>query len=193
MGENKSSTRIIIEVVLGIAVLVWSFMILNEGFYMDESGMLTIYRGIYQGNRMFIDAWGAHQMGWFMTYPFFVLYDLLQPYIYPLGIGVVLFMRICYQVCRLFIAIYLYSVIRRTDYKNSAFIVSITYYMFFENFKNFSYKSMCDFAIMLFLCWACRYFQTKNKAYYFLMALATCVAILAYPSMILFPFIMYKF
>ncbi len=47
---------------------------------------------------------------------------------------------------------------------------------------------MCEMAIMLFICWACRYYVTKNKWYYLLMALATCVAILSYASMFLFPF-----
>ena len=189
MVEEKSSKRRLIEILICLSVLVWSFIVINQGFYMDESGLLSIYRGIYLGNRMFVDAWGAHQMGWFMTYPFFVLYDLLEPVLYTNGIGVVLFMRICYQIVRLLVSIYLYVTLRRTEYKNSALIVALTYYMFFVNFKNFSYKSMCEMAIMLFLCWACRYFQTKNAIYYTLMGLATCVAILAYPSMIIFPFI----
>jgi hypothetical protein len=189
MGEEKSIRRIIMEALLGLAVLVWSFLVLNKGFYMDESGMLTIYRGIYLGNRMMVDAWGAHQMGWFLVYPFMALYDVIEPLCTAYGIGFVLYMRICYQIFRLLVAIYLYITIRRTEYRNSAFIVALTYYAYFLSFKNFSYKSMCEMSIMLFLCWAYRYFQTKNAFYYILMAIATSASILAYPSMILFPVI----
>ena len=190
MIESTNKKRTIIHLIIGLIILVWSFAVLDEGFYMDESGLLSVYKGIYQGNRLFIDSWGPHQLGGLLTYPLFALYyEVLEPIIYPLGCGFVLYMRICYQGIRLFISVYLYFTIRQTKYIDSAFVVSSMYYMFFVSFKNLSYKSMCEMAIALFICWGYRYFDTKKTGYIVLMALATCVAILAYPTMILFPFL----
>ena len=70
MTETVDRKRTVFRVFLGLIILVWSFIVIDEGFYMDESGLLSVYKGIYQGNRMFIDSWGAHQLGAFLTYPF---------------------------------------------------------------------------------------------------------------------------
>lgn len=194
MTEEKNNKKIIFNIILGVAVLVWSFFILDKGFYMDESGLLELYRKTYRGSRMFLDMWDTLQMGGILIYPLFALYyEVLQPIIAPLGCGIVLFMRIAYQVIRLLIAVYLYFTIKKTKYRDNAFITSLMYYAFIISFKNFSYKSICDFGIVLFLCWAYRYFETDNKLYMVLMGLATSVTIVAYPTMILFPVIFVVF
>lgn len=191
MAEAPNYKRIIFNVILGILVLVWSFYILDRGFYMDEAGLLSLYKGIYQGNRMFVDSWGPFQLGGLITYPLFALYyNVLEPILTPLGFGFVIYMRACYQVIRLLIAVYLYYCIRKTKYASNAFVVALTYYAFFVSFKNISYKSMCDFGIILFLCFAARYYDTRNKFYFVLMGLATCLTIMAYPSMIVFPIVL---
>ena len=186
----ESNNRKYIKVIIAIVTIVFSFLVIREGFYMDEAGLLSTYKPVYQGERLFIDIWGELQLGGILTYPLFALYyNLLEPILYSLGIGFVLYTRICYQIVRLLISIYLYLTIRKTDYKSGAFWAALAYYLFFVSFKNFSYKSMCDFGIMLFLCWGIRYIITKNNAYFILMGLATCISILAYPTMIIFPFI----
>ncbi len=188
MFEESSKKRIIFNSILGIVVLIWSFYFIDRGFYMDESGLLSLYRMHYQGDKMFVDIWDTLQMGGIFTYPLFALYyEVLQPFIAPIGCGVVLYMRIVYQIVRLAIAIYLYFTIRKTRYSDNAFITALVYYAFIISFKNFSYKSICDFGIILFLCWAYRYFDTEKKIYMVLMGLATCITIVAYPTMIMFP------
>ena len=186
--ESENKRRFIFNIIFGIVVLVWSFLVIDKGFYMDESGMLGTYKETYQGNRMFIDTWGVLQPAGILMYPIFALYyQVLEPIISPLGCGFVLYTRICYQIVRLIISIYLYFTIRKSPYKNSAFITAIAYYMFFVSFKNFSYKSLCDFAIILIICWSYRFYLNRNKWYFILIGLATCLAILAFPTMIVFP------
>lgn len=189
MTELVDRKRRLFRVILGLVVLIGSFVVIREGFYMDEAGLLSTYKPVFQGERLFIDIWGELQLGGLLTYPLFALYYYaLEPILTTTGIGFVLYTRICYQIVRLLISIYLYFTIRKTDYKDGAFIAALTYYAFFVSFKNFSYKSMCDFAVVLFFCWAFRYLQTKNVWFFVLMGLSTSVAILAYATMIIFPF-----
>ncbi len=137
---------------------------------------------------MFIDSWGPYQLGGLLTYPLFALYDyVLEPVLTTYGVGFVLYCRFCYQVVRLLIAFYLYKTIKKTSYERGAFITALAYYLLFISFKNFSYKSLCDFGVILFICWMFRYIYTENNLYFFLMGIATCVMILAYPTMIIFP------
>lgn len=188
MHTEINKKRIVFNIMLGLSVLIWSFMVLDKGFYMDESGLLSLYRSTYMGGKLFVDNWDSLQLGGIVVYPLFALYyEVLRPIITPLGCGVVLYMRIAYHIVRLLIAIYLYLTIKKTKYRENAFITALTYYAFIISFKNFSYKSICDFCIILFLCWAYRYFETNNKLYMVLMGVATSVMILAYPTMILFP------
>lgn len=187
--DERRESHVVFRVIIALATIIWSFVVLNKAFYMDEAGLLSIYKGIYQGQRMFVDAWGPLQMGGILTYPLFALYDyVLKPYLDLYGIGLVLYMRIIYQIIRLFVSIYLYSVLRRTQYKDNAFWASYMYYILFVSFKNFSYKSICDFAVILFIAWGIRYLSSQKKFYCILMGIATCVAVLAYPTMIILPF-----
>ena len=188
MVAENNKKKIVFNIILGIIVLVWSFYFIDRGFYVDEAGLLSLYRTTYLGSRMFVDNWDSLQLAGILMYPLFALYyGLLQSYIAPLGCGIVLFTRIIYQIIRLFVAAYLYFTIRKTRYSDNAFITALVYYAFIISFKNFSYKSICDFCIVLFLCWAYRYFETENKLFMVLMGLATSAMILAYPTMILFP------
>ena len=142
MVTETNSKRIVFNIIFGILVLIWSFYILDRGFYVDEAGLLSLYRSTYQGGRLFVDNWDTLQMGGIITYPLFALYyELLRPYIAPMGCGIVLFMRIAYQVVRLVVAFYLYITIRKTRYRDNAFITALIYYAFIISFKNFSYKS----------------------------------------------------
>ena len=185
----KDKKQLCFRIIVGLVVIVWSFFILDRGFYADESGLLSTYKFLYNGERLFVDIWEELQTGGILTYPLFALYyNVLELVIYPLGIGVVLYMRICYNILRLLIAIYLYLTIRRTDYRSGAFVAALAYYVFFDSFKNISYKSMCDFGVMLFFCWGIRYLQSRNVFYFVLMGLATCFSIVAYPTMIILPF-----
>ncbi|WP_028234373.1 hypothetical protein [Pseudobutyrivibrio sp. MD2005] len=188
MFAESNKKKIVFNTIIGIAVLVWSFYFIDRGFYMDESGLLALYRTTFLGKKLFVENWDTLQMGGILVYPLFALYyGVLAPIIAPLGCGVVLFMRISYQIIRLMIAIYLYACIKRTKYRDSAFLTALVYYAFIISFKNFSYKSLCDFGLILFICWAYRFFETENKIYIVLMGVATCIAILAYPTMILMP------
>ncbi len=188
MSDGRSKGRIVLNIIIGLVVICWSFFVANKGFYMDEAGLLSSYKGIFQGEKMFTESWEVLQLGYFLTYPFFALYYyLFAGDLASFGIGFVLYMRFCYLVVRLVIAIYVYATVRKTKYANGVFYVALAYYIFFVSFKNFSYKSMCDFALMLFICWAIRFFQTKNAKFFILMGIATSASILAYPSMILLP------
>lgn len=191
MREAIDNKKIIIKILVGLFVLVWSFNVLNVGFYVDENGLLTIYKGFFQGQRLFIDSWEALQTGGILAYPLLALYYyVLAPLFASTGIniGLVLYMRIAYTVCRLLVAIYLYFTIKKTDYEDGAFAASIFYYMFVMGWKNFSYKSYCDMAIMLLICFFIRYHETKKSWYFIFAGIATCIAILAYPTMIIMAF-----
>ena len=172
MREAIDNKKIIFKVIIGIFVLVWSFNVLNVGFYVDENGLLSIYKGFYQGQRLFTDSWEALQTGGILAYPLLALYyQVLSPLFASAGIniGLVLYMRIVYTICRLLVAIYLYFTIKKTVYEDGAFAASIFYYMFVMGWKNFSYKSYCDLAIMLLICFIIRFQETK-KNWYFIFA-----------------------
>ncbi|MBR5648333.1 glycosyltransferase family 39 protein [Pseudobutyrivibrio sp.] len=191
--DNKNN---IFKFIIGIFALVWSFNVLNVGFYVDENGLLTIYKGFYQGQRLFVDSWEALQTGGILAYPLMALYyQVLSPLFASAGIniGLVLYMRIAYTICRLLVAVYLYLTIKRTAYDRGAYVASLFYYMFVMGWKNFSYKSYCDMAIMLLVCFLIRYYQEKKVRYFVYAAIATCVAILAYPTMILLAVFIFAF
>lgn len=174
--------------ILGLAALVWVVITLNTGLFIDENGVLAIYKGIFQGQRMFVDAWGPLQMGGLLTYPLFALYKFaLEPLIYPLGIGLVLYLRIAYTIIRLAICIYLYSVLKRTKYENGAFYASLFAFLFVMSYRAISYKSICDFGVLLFIAYGIRFLVTSKPAYVVLMGIASCIAVIAYPSMIILP------
>ena len=138
MREAIDNKIIIFKILVGLFVLVWSFNVLNVGFYVDENGLLTIYKGFFQGQRLFIDSWDALQTGGILAYPLLALYYyVLAPLFASTGIniGLVLYMRIAYTVCRLLVAIYLYFTIKKTDYEDGAFAASIFYYMFVMGWK----------------------------------------------------------
>ena len=196
MLEAVDNKKNIFKVILALFVLVWSFNVLNVGFYIDENGLLTIYKGFYQGQRLFIDSWEALQTGGILAYPLMALYyHVISPLFASadINIGLVLYMRIAYMVCRLLVAVYLYLTIRRTAYERGAYVASLFYYMFVMGWKNFSYKSYCDMAIMLLVCFLIRYYESKKVRYFVYAAIATCVAILAYPTMIILAVFIFAF
>ena len=193
MLEAVDNKKNIFKVILALFVLVWSF---NVGFYVDENGLLTIYKGFYQGQRLFVDSWEALQTGGILAYPLMALYyHVVSPLFAGAGIniGLVLYMRIAYTICRLLVAIYLFLTIKKTAYGRGAYVASLFYYMFVMGWKNFSYKSYCDMAIMLLVCFLIRYYESKKVRYFVYAAIATCVAILAYPTMILLAVFIFAF
>ncbi|MBE5910015.1 glycosyltransferase family 39 protein [Pseudobutyrivibrio sp.] len=183
--ENKKN---FILAIIGIGVLIWSFFTLNCGYYVDENGLLVIYKGIYQGQHMFTDSWEALQTGGILAWPLLALYYQVFSPMFAAGginIGLVLFMRICYVICRLMVAGYLYYTIKRTDFEKGAYLSALFYYMFVVVWRNFSYKSYCEMAVMLLICFLVRYHETRKNYFFVLAAVATCIAILAYPTMII--------
>ncbi len=173
-----------------IGIVIWALFTLNTGYYVDENGLLTIYKGIYQGQHMFTDSWESLQTGGFLTLPLFALYyQVLSPLFtaYGINIGLVLYMRIAYMIVRGLIALYLYYTIRNTNYENGAYYAALFYFMFVVTWKNFSYKSICEMAIMLIICFFIRYHETEKVRFFVFAAIACCIGILAYPSMILMP------
>jgi hypothetical protein len=185
-AENKNNN--IIKLILAAIMVIWSYATISYGFYVDENGLLSIYKGIYQGQRMFVDSWEALQTGGLLAYPLLALYyQVLQPLFadFSLNIGLVLYMRICYMTVRLIISIYLYIVLSDTNYEKGAFPAAAFYYMFVIGWKDFSYKSYCDFAMILIMCYIFRFYKTRKSIYGVLTAIVACVAVLAYPSMII--------
>lgn len=183
--DNKNN---IFKIILAAIIVIWSYATISYGFYVDENGLLSIYKGIYQGQHMFVDSWEALQTGGLLSYPLLALYyQVLQPLFasLSLNIGLVLYMRICYMTVRLIISVYLYIVLVDSDYEKGAFPAAIFYYMFVIGWKDFSYKSYCDFAMVLIMCYMFRFYKTRKSMYGLLTAVAACVAVVAYPSMII--------
>ena len=188
MIEYNEKRTNILKVILAVIIVVWSYATISYGFYVDENGLLAIYKGIFQGQRMFVDSWEALQTGGVLAYPFLALYYyVLQPLFasFSINIGLVLYMRICYMTVRLIISIYLYIVLLDSDYGKGAYPAALFYYMFVIGWKNFSYKSFCDFAMILIMCYMFRFYKSRKSVYGILTAIATCIAVLAYPSMII--------
>ncbi len=189
--ESENIKNGIVKFIFAIAIVVWVAFTLNTGFYVDENGLLTIYKGIYQGQHMFTDSWESLQTGGFLAWPLLALYyQVLSPLFVSAGIniGLVLYMRIMYMIVRGLIALYLYYTIRNTKYANSAYYAALFYFMFVVTWKNFSYKSYCEMAIMMIICFLIRYYETEKVRYFVLVGIACCVAILGYPTMIIFAF-----
>lgn len=183
--DNKNN---IFKIILAAIIVIWSYATISYGFYVDENGLLSIYKGIYQGQHMFVDSWEALQTGGLLSYPLLALYyQVLQPLFasISLNIGLVLYMRICYMTVRLIISVYLYIVLVDSDYEKGAFPAAIFYYMFVIGWKDFSYKSYCDFAMVLIMCYMFRFYKTRKSIYGLLTAVAACMAVVAYPSMII--------
>ena len=186
--EETSKVTKIFRILAVIGIVVWCAFTLNTGFYVDENGLLTIYKGIYQGQHMFTDSWESLQTGGFLAWPLFALYyHVLSPLFVASGIniGLVLYMRIAYMIVRGLIALYLYYTIRNTKYEESAFYAALFYFMFVVTWKNFSYKSYCEMAVMVIICFLIRYYETEKVRYFVLVGIACCVAILGYPTMII--------
>ncbi len=177
--------KYVFQALAAALVVAISFATIREGYYVDENGLLTIYKGIYQGQRMFVDSWESLQTGSLVVWPLLALYfGVLQGPLAGIGIGYVLYMRIAYQLIRLIVAIFAYATFRKGCFKNGAFYGAIFWYMFVLSFDNFSYKSMCDMAIMLIICFIFRYYYSKKLINWVMTGLAVCAATLAYPTMI---------
>ncbi|SDB38902.1 Dolichyl-phosphate-mannose-protein mannosyltransferase [Pseudobutyrivibrio sp. YE44] len=182
---NSTPFKIILAVVLGAAV----FVNLVQGMYLDENGLLTLYRGIYQGERVFVDSWSEYNMAGVLMYPIFALYyQVLEPSLTSIGVGMVLYTRIVYMILRLLIAVYLYFTLKKTEFEEGAFYTALFYFLFIVGWRNFSYKSICDFGLILLICFIFRYCQHNHGFYFVLMGIASCICILAYPTMIILPF-----
>ena len=184
---NKEHNYIIIEILLAVAAVVWSVATLRYGFYIDENGLLTIYKGIYQGQRMFVDSWEALQTGGLLAWPLMALYyQVLKPLFlaFSINVGLVLYMRYAYLLVRLIISIYLYATLKSSKFERGAFFASLFYFMFVIGWKDFSYKSYCDFAMVLIMCFVFRFHENRKPVYACLTGVAVCVAVLAYPTMI---------
>lgn len=186
--EETSKVGKIFRILVTIGIVAWAAFTLNTGFYVDENGLLAIYKGIYQGQRMFTDSWESLQTGGFLAWPLLALYyQVLSPLFLSVGIniGLVLYMRIVYMVVRGLIALYLFYTIKNTKYENSAYYAALFYFMFVVTWKNFSYKSYCEMAVMMIICFMIRYYETEKVHYFVLMGIACCVGILGYPTMII--------
>ena len=188
MANFFEEKRGILQILFAIILLVWSFAVIPYGYYVDENGLLTIYKGIYQGQRMFVDSWESLQTGGILAYPLLALYyQVLQPLFADAGInvGLVLYMRYAYTFIRLLVAIYVYITLRLSDYEDGAFSAAAFYFMFVVGWKDFSYKSYCDIAMMLIVCFVFRFYENRKTLYAVLMGVAVCVSVLAYPTMII--------
>ncbi|SEA52501.1 Dolichyl-phosphate-mannose-protein mannosyltransferase [Pseudobutyrivibrio sp. ACV-2] len=185
---EQSSKNLFVKSLLVIVIAAWALWTLNSGLYVDENGLLTIYKGINQGQHMFVDSWESLQTGGFLAWPLFALYyDVFKPMFETAGIniGLVLLMRIAYMIVRALVAIYLYFTIRKTAYEDGAYYGALFYFLFVVTWKNFSYKSYCEIAVMLILCFLIRYHESRNVAYFVLTGIAASIAILAYPTMLI--------
>ena len=188
MIETNEGNKSIIKAIVAIIMVVWAFGTIRYGYYVDENGLLSIYKGIYQGQRMFVDSWESLQTGGLLAYPLLALYyELLKPIFtsMSINIGLVLYMRYCYMFVRMLVAIYVYRTLKNSQYENGAYPAALFYFMFVIGWKDFSYKSYCDIAMMLIICFLFRYYEDRKPIYAALMGVAVCVAVLAYPTMII--------
>ncbi len=188
MFENDNRKNCALKIIFALIILVWSFGVVRYGYPVDENGLLTIYKGVFQGQRMFIDSWESLQTGGLLAYPLMALYYyVLSPLFINTGInvGLVLYMRYCYLVVRALVAIYLFVTIKNSKHEAGAYPAALFYFMFVIGWKDFSYKSYCDLAIALVVCYIIRFYQDRKAIYAVLSAVAVCVAVLAYPTMII--------
>ncbi|SCZ78670.1 hypothetical protein [Pseudobutyrivibrio xylanivorans] len=188
MGELFEEKKGLLQFLAVVIIAVWSVATIRYGFYVDENGLLSIYKGIYQGQHMFTDSWEALQTGGILAYPLLALYyQVLQPLFAELAIniGLVLYMRYCYLFIRFIVAIYLFCTLRSADFEDGAFSAAAFYFMFVVDWKNFSYKSYCDVAMVLILCFIIRFYNNRKPVYAVLSAVAVCISVLAYPTMII--------
>ena len=49
MIEYNEKRTNILKVILAVIIVVWSYATISYGFYVDENGLLAIYKGIFQG------------------------------------------------------------------------------------------------------------------------------------------------
>lgn len=188
MFEAEKKNNNVFKIIFALIILVWSFGVVRYGYPVDENGLLTIYKGIYQGQRMFVDSWESLQTGGLLAYPLLALYyEVLSPLFAAasINVGLVLYMRYCYLTVRALVALYLFITIKNSKYESGAYPAALFYFMFVIGWKDFSYKSYCDLAIMLVVCYIIRFYQERKPIYAALSAVAVCVAVLAYPTMII--------
>ena len=87
MIENTSKMIRIFRLILLIGIIVWAAVTINTGFYVDENGLLVTYKGIFEGQRMFVDSWESLQTGGFLAWPLMALYyNVLSPFFSSFGI-----------------------------------------------------------------------------------------------------------
>ena len=186
MENNKTWLKVLI----GILVVIWSFVTLNKGFYMDENGLLTLYKSIYSGQHMFVDSWDELQTGAVIVWPLMALYyQVLAAPLAGLGIGLVLYIRICYMIIHLLVCCYVYYTLRCSDFEEGAFSATMLYFMFVIGWRGLSYKTFSDLSIMLTICFLFRFHETRQLRFAVFGAIAVCVGILSYPTMIVMPFV----
>ena len=110
MFEAEKKNNNVFKIIFALIILVWSFGVVRYGYPVDENGLLTIYKGIYQGQRMFVDSWESLQTGGLLAYPLLALYyEVLSPIftVASINVGLVLYMRYCYLTVRALVALYL--------------------------------------------------------------------------------------
>ncbi len=188
MGEFFVEKKGVIHFLFAAIVLVWTFATIQYGFYVDENGLLSIYKGIYQGQHMFTDSWEALQTGGLLAYPLLALYyQVLQPLFaqFSINVGLVLYMRYCYLIVKLLVTIYVYITFRNSDFEDGAFPAALFFFLYVIDWKNFSYKSYCSIGVMLIVCFIIRFYDNRKSIYAVLTAIAVCVTVLAYPTMII--------
>ncbi|WP_028242310.1 hypothetical protein [Pseudobutyrivibrio ruminis] len=188
MFEKDNKNHIVFKIIFALIILVWSFGVARYGYPVDENGLLTIYKGVFQGQRMFIDSWESLQTGGLLAYPLLALYYYVLSPLFAsasINVGLVLYMRYCYLTVRALVAIYLFIAIKNSKYESGAYPAALFYFMFVIGWKDFSYKSYCDIAIMLIVCFMFRFYQERKAVYAALTGVAVCIAVLAYPTMII--------
>ncbi|QFJ53962.1 hypothetical protein [Pseudobutyrivibrio xylanivorans] len=188
MGELFEEKKGIIHFLIAAVILVWTVVTLQYGLPAEERGLMALYKSIYQGQHGLVDGWESVQTGGLLTYPLIALYyQVLQPLFadLSLNIGLVLFMRYCYILVRLIVAIYVFCTFRNSDFEDGAFPAALLYFTFILGWKDFSHHTFCDFGMMLIICFIMRFYDNRKPVYAALTALTASITVVAYPPMLI--------
>ena len=173
-----------------LCVLLFCVLFVNRLFYAIDTSdeafyCITGYR-LIKGNIPFGDMWEPIAGTSFIMAPF--LY--LRSFFVSDGEGIVLYLRLCFFVLSLLPAWAIYRYAKLTVDKGYALLLGLVF-LFYAPFQlvNFSYNSLAITFTTLSLCMLFIGVRTQNNKFYYIMGISTALAVLAYPTVINFCFI----
>ena len=172
-----------------VMVIIFVFICMRSFFgfdWSDEAFYPTGPYGLLVGKELFKDYWSVSQFGYVITLPFIFLYRI----IFGDMDGVMLFLRMIYNLFNLIIAIYTFNVFKRVASKIILTIVGACIIIFAPfSVGTFSYNSFSLQFLLLSGILIASYIYKKNRLTLVLSGLAYGFAVQLYPGIIFSIFI----